>query len=340
MYALNIDPKNPRGDPSVAQLRRLRVEMLRYTYHDSSGGDHLDPGMAELFTRKVREYGEAGIGSLIILTYDTYPDRPALHAPDPEWDGYIDRFARRAGQIAGLLSAWRPAFQVWNEPDHPVSPGYAPTLRPEVYGRLLHRTYGAIKAVDPNTLVVAAGLASGDPAWLSRVVESLGGALPADVVAVHPYGQRPDPDWPRPDWHFGYVGDLLGRYYAVGQRRPIWITEMGAPEPDLGGDRQRVAEFVRRFYRTIATRYSDRVPQLFWYCYSDGMGPGFGLVDGDDNPKPAFYAFRDAAATPVPGPLRTIIWRWVYTVWYKLKALLDKVFDRILPARRGDEAGD
>jgi hypothetical protein len=321
MYALNIDPKNPRGDPAVDQLRHLNVEMVRYTYHDSSNGDHLDPGMAELFTQKVREYHEAGIDSLIILTYDTYPDWPALDASDAEWDSYIERFARRAGQIANLLFSWGPAFQIWNEPDHPVFPGYAPTLRPEVYGRMLRHTYDAIKAIEPDTLVIAAGLATGNPAWLGRVIDSLGGDLPADVIAFHPYGQRPDPDWPHPDWFFGYVGDLLERYYEVGKRRPIWITEMGALEQDLGNDRQQVAEFVRRYYRTIATRYSDKVQQLFWYCYSDGMGPTFGLVDLDDNPKPAFYAFRDVAALPVPGLPQTIILRWLHRLWSKLKAI-------------------
>ncbi len=336
MYALNIDPKNPRGDPAVDQLRHLNVEMVRYTYHDSSSGDHLNPGMAELFTRKVREYQEAGISSLIILTYDTYPDRPALDAPDSEWDGYIEHFARRAGQIVNRLSSWQPAFQVWNEPDHPVSPGYAPTLRPEVYGRMLRRTYDAIKAIDPNTLVVSAGLATGNPAWLSNVINSLGGDLPADVVAFHPYGQRPDPDWPRPDWFFGYVGDLLERYYEAGKRRPIWITEMGTPEQDLDNDRQQVAEFIRRYYTTIATRYSDQVQQLFWYCYSDGMVPTFGLIDLDDNPKPAFHAFRDVAALPAPGLPETTIPPWFHRLWHTLKALLEK----ILPPWRGGEAGD
>jgi hypothetical protein len=203
MYALNIDPNNPLGNPDAAQLRQLNVEMVRYTYHDSSGGDQLDQSMTEFFTQKAWEYHEAGIRSLIILTYDTYPDRPASDAPDSDWDRYIEDFARRAGQIASLLSPWQPAFQVWNEPDHPGQLGYHPTLRPEVYGRMLSHTCNAIKAVDPSFLVVTAGLASGNPAWLTRVIESLGGNLPADIVAFHPYGQRPDPDWPHPDWFFG-----------------------------------------------------------------------------------------------------------------------------------------
>jgi hypothetical protein len=306
MYALNIDPNNPTGNPDADQLRQLNVEMVRYTFHDKSGGDHLDQNMAEFFSQKAREYHQAGIRSLIILTYDTYPGWPALDAPDSEWDSYIEHFARRAGQIASLLSPWQPAFQVWNEPDHPAYPGYAPTLHPEVFGRMLRHTYNEIKAVDPNALVVTAGLVTGNPAWLTQVIESLGGDLPADIVAFHPYGQRPDPDWPHPDWLFGYVGNLLNAYYEAGKRRPIWITEMGVQEEHLGNNREQVAEFLRRYYRAITTRFSDKVGQLFWFCYSDGMVPTFGLTDQAGNPKPAFHAFRNMAAPPVFGPLEAV----------------------------------
>ncbi len=300
MFALNIDPNNPGGDPSMDHLRDLNVEMLRYTYHDSNSGDALNPERAEFFSRKARAYHQAGIGSLVILSYDTFPGKPAPDAPDSEWDGYIERFARRAGQIASLLAPFQPAFQVWNEPDHPCHPGYCPTVRESVYGRLLHRTHDAVKAADPNALIVTAGLVSGNPAWLSRVIESQGGELDADIVAFHPYGQRPEPDWPHPDWFFGYVGDLLNRYFEAGQGRVLWITEVGSQEQDLGGDRHQVAEFLRRYYRAMTTEFADRVEQLFWFCYSDGMVPTFGLLDGDGRPKPAFHAFREAAAAAVP----------------------------------------
>jgi len=300
MYALNIDPNNPKGNPSVDQLHDLNVEMVRYTYHDSSSAEELDQNQADFFSQKVRVYHEAGVRSLIILSYDTFPGKPEPDASDPEWDGYIERFARRAGQIAALLAAFQPVFQVWNEPDHPGHHGYHPTLREAVYGRMLRHTRDAIKAVDPNILIVTAGLATGNPSWLTRVIESQGGDLHADIVAFHPYGQRPDPEWPHPDWFFGYVGNLLDGYFEAGQRRTLWITEMGSPEKDLGDDRLQVAEFLRRYYRAITTRFSDKVEQLFWFCYSDGMVPTFGLLDGDGVPKPAFNVFRDvAASTPM-----------------------------------------
>ena len=193
MFGLNIDPNNPKGNPDPAELKELGVEMVRYTYYDSSGGDQLDPGKANFYTEKAKAYKNAGIDSLVILTYDTLVPRPAPEAPDDQYNPYIDRFARRAEQIARLLAPFKPAFQVWNEPDHPIHPGYAPTLTPRVYARLQQRTYEAIKRVDPEMLVVTGGISQGNPGWLSEVIKHAGGKLHADIVAFHPYGQRPEP---------------------------------------------------------------------------------------------------------------------------------------------------
>ncbi len=296
MYSLNIDPNNPKGNPEVAELQALGVDKVRYTYYDSGGGDQLDPGKADFYRQKAEAYQEAGIGSLVILTYDTYPNKPAPDAPDPDWDNYISHFATRAAQIAQLLEPLRPAYQVWNEPDHPVHPGYSPTLREAVFGRMLRRTRDAIKSVDPQALIITGGLATGNPGWLTAVIKSQGGDLPADIVAFHPYGQRPDPDWPDPNWAFGYFGNLLKGYYKAGKNKPIWITEMGVKEEDLGNNREKVAEFLRRYYRAVTKRDSDKVQELFWFCYADGMVPTFGLIDTSGNHKPAYNAFRQAAA--------------------------------------------
>jgi len=301
MYGLNIDPKNPKGNPDPSELRGLGVEMVRFTYHDHRSGAELDPDEKDRQIALLKRYSEAGVGSLVILTYDTYPDKPAL---DGVWDSYIEAFAQRAGQIAEAMAPWSPAFQVWNEAD--LAPAgqneqYTPRLREEVFGQMLRRTYDRIKAVDQKLLVVTGGLASGNPGWLSKVVKLQGGHLPADIVAIHTYGQRPDPDWPHPGWAFGYLGDLIGGYYRAAGKQPLWITEMGVEEKDLGGNRDQVAEFLRRFYKAVAYRFSDKVQQVFWFCYSDGMVPTFGLLDQAHQQKPAYGAFREAVALqPTP----------------------------------------
>ncbi len=291
MYGLNIDPNNPTGNPDPSELKQLGVEIVRYTFYDRSGGDQVDPARIDFYSRKAKGYQDAGIESLIILTYDTYPGKPPFAG---NWDDYINRFARRAGQIARQLAPFRPAYQIWNEPDHDranIGTPYDPCLREDVFGQMLRRTHDAIKAADPRAKTVIGGLASGNPDWLSTVIKSLGGDLPADIVAFHPYGQRPEKNWPNSNWGFGFVGNLIDDYYKVGRRKTIWITEMGAKPGEVGGN-EEVAEFLRRYYRAVISKYSDKVEELIWFCYSDGMVNPFGLKNEQGQPKPAYDAFR------------------------------------------------
>ncbi|MBE7468123.1 MAG: hypothetical protein DPW09_13810 [Anaerolineae bacterium] len=295
MYGLNIDPNNPTGDPDPSELKQLGVEMVRYTFYDRSGGDQVDPARIDFYSRKAKGYRDVGIGSLIILTYDTYPGKPPFAN---NWDDYINRFARRAGQIAQQLAPFRPAYQIWNEPDHDriaVGKSYDPCLREEVFGQMLRRTRDAIKAADPQALIVAGGLASGNPSWLSTVIKSQGGDLTADIVAFHPYAQRPEPNWPSPTWaNASPIGDLIAGYHRVVPKKILWITEMGSKPNEVPGGDEGSAEFLRRYYRAIITQYSDKVQELFWFCYSDGMVSPFGLKQANGTPKPAYEAFRQA----------------------------------------------
>lgn len=302
MFGLNIDPNNPRGNPEPAELQELGVEIVRYTFYDPSGGDQVDSAKVRFYSDKADAYRRVGINSLVILTYDTYPGRPDVNASDQEWNSYLDRFARRSGQIAQRLASWQPTYQIWNEPDHPVQGNYNPALREEVFGRMLRRTRDAIKAADPRATVISGGLAMGNPSWLSRVINSLGGDLPVDAIAFHPYGQRPDRNWPRPDWGFGYVGDLLNKYYQAGLRKPVWISEMGVKQEELEHNPEKVAEFLNRYYRTITSQYRDKVPELIWFCYSDGMVPPFGLTEANGARKPAYFAYVRAASAYRPEP--------------------------------------
>src|SRR5690606_5767334 len=147
--------------------------------------------------------------------------------------------------------------QVWNEPDHKPAGNYVPTLREGVFARMLKATYEVIKRVNPDFVVVTAGLAAGDPSWLSRVIQAQRGRLSADIVAFHPYGQRPERNWPSPTWGFGFMGDLLNNYYRAGLQTPIWITENGSKPDEVPGGLNGSAEFLRRFYQTLTTHYSD-----------------------------------------------------------------------------------
>src|SRR5687768_14552606 len=119
MYGLNIDPLNPQGNPQAAELRDLGVQMVRHTYNDQSTGSLPDPERVRFYTARLQEYSSNGISSLIIFNHKTYPNKPTFMASDAEWDAYINLYSQRVRQLAQALAPWRPAFQIWNEPDMP-----------------------------------------------------------------------------------------------------------------------------------------------------------------------------------------------------------------------------
>jgi hypothetical protein len=158
-------------------------------------------------------------------------------------------------------------------------------LPPATYGQLLQRTYQAIKAGDAGLNVITAGLVSGRADWLAEVMQSLGGDLPADALAVHAYDQRPSPDWPASDWGVGTIGDRIAAYRQITDL-PLWVTEIGLDTLDD----EFQAAYLRRFYSSLTDPSSGSVQHAFWFCYADGMAYPFGLVTHTGQPKAAYHA--------------------------------------------------
>jgi hypothetical protein len=295
---LNIDPGNPQGNPSPAQLRALGAAWVRFSFRDDGECEEPSAERLAFYVRTLRDLNAAGIRVLLILSYETCPHPPAFADGDAAWDAYTQRFARFSGQIAAALGEEGQAYQIWNEPDFVAPlPGYDPRILPAVYARMLAATYRTIKAVSGAT-VVTGGLNSGDAGWLAQVAAAQGGRLPADAVGLQPYGQRPAPDWPDRAWGFGEIGELIERYRQVTDL-PMWITEAG-----LDSDDQALqAAYLKRFYQSVISRYPGTVAHVFWFAYSDGMVAPFGLVDAAGQPKSAYGAYQQIAlVTPVwPG---------------------------------------
>jgi hypothetical protein len=85
----------------------------------------------------------------------------------------------------------------------------------DIYAVMLATVEQAVHSQCASCAVVMGGLASGDPSYVTDVLAVTGGVLPADGLGLHPYGQRPSPDWPSPTWGFGVLADLLEAYYQV-----------------------------------------------------------------------------------------------------------------------------
>lgn len=228
----------------------------------------------------MQQFASAGISTLLIVDYSSLPGRPAPTDPSTAWLAYSSAFAQRAAAVVAAVSP--AAVEVWNEPDL-TSVGNVPA---EHYGPLLNATYSAVKASSPDVSVVLGGLATGNPNYVADVRAAAGGRLPADGVGVHPYGQRPSPDWPNPAWGFGVLTDLLSRYYSV-EPKPLWITEVGTTD---GNARPTFPQHA--FAAVAANLTAAQCEHVLWFCWSDGMVNGFGVVDASGNPKPSYNSYQ------------------------------------------------
>lgn len=165
---------------------------------------------------------------------DAPPRDPALFA---EFCGALAE--RYAGRIA--------AYEVWNEPNLTREWGNQPP-DPAAYLALLKPCYLAIKATDPQAIVISAGLAPtdyDDPAVsmpdvaFYRGLYAAGGAPYFDMLGVHApgYGNAPerspaeviaDPFWQSSVWTFRHVETIRALMPEYGDAdKQIAITEMG-----------------------------------------------------------------------------------------------------------------
>lgn len=289
---INIDPANPRGRPSPQELQELGASWVRFTFKDSSDGS--EPTRFGFYDPVIEELQGADLEILMILSYETFPGKPAFDASQGTWNAYTERFMARARQIAAHYGSQVLAYEIWNEPDLPEPrPGFDPRVPAPAFGRLLRSTFRAIKEVS-SSMVVVGGLAAGHPAYLERVRAITDGIVYADLVGVHPYGRRPTPDWPRPDWGFGVLGDLVELYHKSAQL-PIWITEIGTDDVSVQDP------FPGAAFEALNEDLAEVAGHVFWFCWSDGMVPPYGLVDAGGARKGSYTSYQQFASQPFEG---------------------------------------
>ena len=191
----------------------------------------------------------------------------------PDWT-----FRAAARNYAARYGALVDAWQIGNEADARGPASW--TMTP----RQLNRLIGAFRAAMPSARLVAAGLVSGNPGYLDAV-----DIRPVEAIAVHPYGQRPNATFRfGGGWEgWGEVRVLLDAYRRFG--KPIWVTEFGG-EVGLFDNEHHRAVYHSQIIEALA---QAGVPVACVFCWSDGMVPGFGLVDVNGSAKETYAAFYD-----------------------------------------------
>jgi hypothetical protein len=217
---------------------------------------------------------------------DDDPYNNSFFAPDAE------RFASWAAQTVARYRHQIRYWQIWNEPDNALF--WRPSPDPVAYARLVILTSRAIKQVDPDAVIVAAGINPFNMAFLQRATEA--GIWPAiDIVAIHPYVNPNAPVYSGLGQSVHYLDGLQARY----GRRPIWVTELGWASGQ--GDRDPASatptQQAQYLTQSIPMLWQVGVEVVFWYAFKDEAHNPYGLIAwgrGSDDmqpQKPAFTAF-------------------------------------------------
>ena len=152
-------------------------------------------------------------------------------------------------------------YQLGNEPDGEGVSSWK--MDQDAYTRLWNT-----HAAGLNAPAIAAGLCSDDPpGWIENLLPGLQPRPRA--LAVHPYGATVDD-----------AQDLFESFAEL--QFPLWLTEWN-PLP-----RDWTDQTVETDMAAVWAIFSSKAEAAFWFCWSDGMVPGLGLVDGQGQPKPAY----------------------------------------------------
>jgi hypothetical protein len=203
----------------------------------------------------------------------------------------MDAFAQWAAAAARHFKGKRIVWEIWNEPN--ISVFWKPEPNVDAYSRLAKLTIRAIKAVDPQSLIIAP--ATSEFPW--QFFESFfkeTGLHGLDAISVHPYRSLP-PETVEGD--YVKLKALIERYKPASKAMlPIISGEWGYATHARGISLDTQASYIVR-QQLINLNYG--VPISIWYDWkNDGTDTNynehnFGTVFHDLLPKPAYVALSN-----------------------------------------------
>ncbi len=213
-----------------------------------------------------------------------------------------DAFANFAKAVIGRYGSRVSNWQIWNEPNLASFFGFATYNAPR-YTELLKAAYPAIKSVQPNSTVIAAGLSpllgsEAPPAFLASMYDA-GAKGYFDAAAMHPYvfptGFAADPlnGWS----DVARMHDVMVAHGDGGKK--IWMTELGAPTSASTAEGVSQEEQARQIVDVLAAAARlDYTGPAFIYSVRDNNSgdqdnreSNFGaLLTSDWRPKAAAAA--------------------------------------------------
>ncbi len=217
--------------------------------------------------------------------YWTPENKPPTPADYATWISQV------ASRYAGQISLW----ECGNEPNESLF--WYPSPDATAYTALLQAGYNAIKAIDPSSKVISAGLSQNSPGTFLESMYSAGVKGYFDYLGFHPYSQPNPPDFTRLD-------GLLGHMSNHGDNKTIMVTEVGWPTStsSSGVTEANQAAYIGQVYQMIMHGNYQYVPIACIYDFlNDGTDPAndegnFGLLRTDYSQKPSYSTMQTERA--------------------------------------------
>ena len=296
-YGLGIG--NPANSMSVVQdagFNSIRDEILWSRVEKEKGQLRIPPEAAK--ADQAIELAKArGIEPLMILCYGNkhygggYPLTPEARAAFVRYAEFMVRHYK------GKVRYWE-LWNEWNEGmgDKKNEAGRAA----EEYAKLLKEVYPAVKAIDPNIVLLGGAVeGAGSTRWIEDLFDAGAGKY-MDGLSVHPYVFHAGKVG-TPERLYGWLTRLVERLNDKpgGANMPLYITEIGWPN-EIRGDKGISREVTRDYIARVllSVRSVPQVKGVWWYTLQDydrGFVGSFGLLEKNGDPKPAYEALKDVA---------------------------------------------
>jgi hypothetical protein len=236
----------------------------------------------------------ANIKTLVVFNNESVTVPAPLNSTDvTAWKNYVD--TAYIPELTHFLHTYQDitAMEVWNEEDLCSRRSFCPKVPATVYAYMLKRAADTIKSYNANIQVVMGGLAAGDPKYVIDVKNADASALEqVDAIGLHPYGRSPG-GWCMSQCPgtlpFGDLAAIIHDYKEVGGL-PIWITEIGADNPDKNWQGQYAQ-------KVFLTAQQSSVGVVIWYSMRDGSKNSWGLIDKNNTIKPSGKVFARMTST-------------------------------------------
>lgn len=290
---LNVHVPSDAMLDDVAQrlgMRWVRVDFNWFQIEPAQGAFRW-----EELDRVVGRAAERALEVLATLAYtpawaSSTPESPKTSDP-PASNAYWTDFVRRAvARYGDRVRHW----QLWNEPN--ITEFWTGSMR-QYRTEILEPGAAAARSARPGVQVVSPGLANLRN-WRDWFREILIAKDAIDVINHHNYapnGREVLEDLERDLPSRPSLRTLIGELGV--QDKPFWLTETGR-RSDQGNQLE--------YYQDVVDVLGEKrwVSRLFFFHYWDGPGEGdggFGIVNENFSPKPA-YLFLQSALRTAPRP--------------------------------------